>query len=75
MFDCAFIDGNHSYEYVKKDYDNYYPLVKSGGIIAFHDAFLEGERYGTPKVIRELSHNMKYIKHSKEVGIAYFIKD
>jgi len=73
-FDCVFIDGNHSYEYVKKDYENYYSLVKRGGIIAFHDAFLDGDRYGTPKVLSEISENIKYIKHSKEVGIAYFKK-
>ena len=35
--DFLFIDGDHSYEGVKKDYEMYSPLVKSGGIIAFHD--------------------------------------
>jgi len=73
-FDCLFIDGNHSYEYVKKDLDNYSPLVKSGGIVSLHDANFEGERYGTPRVIRETDHNWKKISHSDEVGIAYFIK-
>lgn len=35
--DFLFIDGDHSYEGVKKDYEIYSPLVKSGGFIAFHD--------------------------------------
>ena len=74
QFDCVFIDGNHSYEYVKKDHDNYSKFVKSGGIVAFHDAFLEAERYGTPTVLKELNEDLKYIKYSKEVGIAYYIK-
>ena len=26
QYDAVFIDGNHSYEYVKKDLENYYPL-------------------------------------------------
>lgn len=73
-FDCVFIDGNHSYEYVKMDLENYAPLVKKGGIVALHDANFEGERYGTPRVIREENHDWKSISHSKEVGIAYFIK-
>jgi hypothetical protein len=35
--DFLFIDGDHSYEGVKKDFNMYGPLVKDGGIIAFHD--------------------------------------
>ena len=76
QYDCLFIDGNHSYEYVKADYQNYISSVKSGGICAFHDALVEGDRFGTPKVLKELKqkHDIKYIIHSKNVGIAYFIK-
>jgi len=73
-FDAVFIDGNHSYEFVKKDYENYSKLVKEGGIIAFHDAFGEGERYGTPRVLTEIQEKIQYIKHSNEIGIAYFVK-
>jgi len=73
-FDAVFIDGNHSYEYVKKDLDNYQDLVRVGGIVALHDANFEGERYGTPQVIRETSYDWKKISHSNEVGIAYFTK-
>ena len=36
-FDAIFIDGDHSYEGVKADYDNYVPMVRSGGMVAFHD--------------------------------------
>jgi predicted O-methyltransferase YrrM len=35
--DFLFIDGNHSYEGVKKDFEMYSLLVRKGGIIAFHD--------------------------------------
>ena len=35
--DVLFIDGDHSYEGVKKDFELYSLLVKKGGIIAFHD--------------------------------------
>ena len=35
--DFLFIDGDHTYEGVKKDLKMCSPLVKNGGIIAFHD--------------------------------------
>lgn len=73
-FDCIFIDGNHSYEYVKNDMDNYLPFLKTNGICAFHDALLSGDRYGTPEVLKNISEKITYIAHSKEVGIAFFIK-
>ncbi len=31
--DFVYIDGNHDYEYVKKDIELYYPKIKQGGII------------------------------------------
>lgn len=35
--DYLFIDGDHSYDGVKQDFEMYSPLVKEGGIILFHD--------------------------------------
>lgn len=35
--DFLFIDGDHSYEGVKKDFKMYNSLVKESGLIAFHD--------------------------------------
>lgn len=35
--DFLFIDGDHSYEGVKQDFEMYAPFVRPGGIIAFHD--------------------------------------
>ena len=35
--DLLFIDGDHSYEGVKKDFDLYKSSVSKNGIIAFHD--------------------------------------
>ena len=36
-FDLIFIDGDHSLEGVRKDYELYGPLIAPGGVIAFHD--------------------------------------
>jgi len=35
--DLLFIDGDHTYEGVKKDYELYSPIVRKGGLVAFHD--------------------------------------
>ena len=53
--DLLFIDGNHDYEAVLQDYEQWSPLVKPGGMIAFHDVVL-GENpdpVGPGMVIKE----------------------
>ena len=39
--DFAYIDGNHSYESVKQDIQNYFPKIKPGGILGGHDFFAD----------------------------------
>jgi predicted O-methyltransferase YrrM len=35
--DFLFIDGDHTYESVRTDFERFSPLVRPGGLIAFHD--------------------------------------
>ena len=44
--DFLFIDGDHSYEGVKSDFMLYAPLVRPGGLIAFHDIIPHSEGLG-----------------------------
>lgn len=37
VIDFAFIDGDHSYDGIKNDFDIVYPYMSQTGIIAFHD--------------------------------------
>lgn len=37
MFDFIFIDGDHTYEGVRQDYEQYRKLLAPGGVIGFHD--------------------------------------
>lgn len=47
--DFLLIDGDHSYEGVATDFALYSPLVRAGGLIAFHDILPDhGARGGTP---------------------------
>lgn len=48
--DLLFIDADHSYEAVLRDFDDWSPFVKAGGVIAFHDAWL------TPPVGTDVFH-------------------
>lgn len=37
QYDFIFIDANHTYEYVKRDFHNYKQFLNEGGVIGFHD--------------------------------------
>jgi predicted O-methyltransferase YrrM len=52
--DFLFIDGDHLYEGVAKDFENYSPLVRKGGAIAFHDIRAYDPTYGVPRLWNEL---------------------
>jgi predicted O-methyltransferase YrrM len=74
--DFLFIDGNHMYDYVKKDFEMYSPLVKKGGIVALHD-IAENEEGGVFNFWNEIKtkYNYKEILHSekkeKGIGVLY----
>ena len=38
LFDYVYIDGNHNSDFVRKDIELWFPLVRKGGILAGHDA-------------------------------------
>ena len=62
-----FIDGDHSYDGVKKDFALYSPLVKREGIIAFHDIAPspnDSGKNGVPKFWVEIR---KEYRHQKFV--------
>ena len=47
QLDFLFIDGDHTYEGVKKDFEMYSPFVKENGIIAFHDIVIHNPKSNT----------------------------
>jgi predicted O-methyltransferase YrrM len=78
--DLLFIDGDHTYEGVKKDFEMYHKLVRSGGIIAFHDIVpgLPKSVGGVPKFWDEIKRNFHYTEHVKNwkqggcgIGVIY----
>ncbi len=61
--DFIYIDGNHQYEFVKKDVENYYPKVKKGGVIGgddyTHSPETESERFGIFRAVNEFFRKLK----------------
>jgi len=79
--DFLFIDGDHSYEGVKKDFEMYSPLVRKGGIIAFHDIIPDyytrygiktgswtGEVYKFWNEIKEKYEHLEIVKDREQDG-------
>jgi predicted O-methyltransferase YrrM len=60
--DLIFIDGDHSYEGVKADWEGFRPFVKQFGLVIFHDTTWElkpdprwyREDMGVPRFVEEL---------------------
>ncbi|WP_414530442.1 class I SAM-dependent methyltransferase [Nodularia chucula] len=69
--DILFIDGDHSFEGVKRDFEYYSRFVRDGGFIVFHDIVADhNQRWGkptdkwsggVPDFFREIS--KKYLSH------------
>lgn len=52
--DFVFIDGNHSYSAVRHDWVAFLPLVRPGGLVAFHDIAYTDADYGVQQLWREV---------------------
>ena len=65
--DILHIDGFHMYEYVKNDFENWYPLVRDGGIILMHDTISFPDEVG--KFFDEINLPKLNFKNSAGLGI------
>ena len=55
----AFIDGNHTYPFVKRDFENVDKLLEIGGFLLFDDS-ADYLGWGSCKVAKEVSKNPHY---------------
>lgn len=61
LIDFLFIDGDHKYESVKRDFELYSPLVRKGGMVGFHDTNNRGiEGVQVDRFMAELDKNFSY---------------
>lgn len=67
--DFLFVDGDHTYEGIKKDFEMYSPLVREGGLIAFHDIIEHPPETGcnVNKFWNEIKYDYKYIEIIEDI--------
>lgn len=72
-YDVVFVDGDHTYEGITKDYEHWKYAVRPGGHLFFHDA-VYGRRfssvlYGPARCVNEIQErDSKQFKKVKEMG-------
>lgn len=59
--DMIFIDGSHNYKDIKNDFENWYPKLKEGAIICFHDY---GSWPDVTQLVDEVIHQRKITNNS-----------
>ncbi len=70
--DILHIDGFHSYEAVKHDFETWLPKVKPGGIVLFHDACVFQADFGVHTFWSEIekdSSETRLFTHSNGLGV------
>ncbi|MCW4051237.1 MAG: class I SAM-dependent methyltransferase [Candidatus Bathyarchaeota archaeon] len=69
--DFLFIDGGHSFKAVSSDFENYSKFVREGGLVAFHDLYLEA---GYPKKFFDTLKGKKRECHADYYGVGVWWK-
>jgi predicted O-methyltransferase YrrM len=73
--DFLFIDGDHRYEGVKRDFEMYSPLVRRERIIAFHDIVPEPPENvgGVPDFWNEIKHGFSHVEDGVRDQVNYYL--
>lgn len=80
-FDLVFIDGNHEYDYVKADDENY---GKLGRVVGFHDIAHDGWHKGVARYWKEIAYTEKgnlrkryheAITPDAKTGIGWYVRN
>ena len=71
--DVLFIDGDHRYPAVRRDWELYGPLVRPGGLAVFHDieGTDEGYEIGVPRLWAELGITHRTTAIASHRGVKY----
>ena len=67
--DILHIDGLHTYEAIRNDFENWSKYVKKDGIILLHDVCIYHSDFGVYKFFDEIDWPKMYFEHSAGLGI------
>ncbi len=69
--DFAFIDGSHSYDYVKSDTENVLKCMKNGAIIVWHDFYYYDDT-SVGKYLKDMSKTLQPLYNIKNTTLALY---
>lgn len=55
----CYIDGNHTYDFARRDFENTDRYLEKGGLILFDDSY-DGSPFGCARLMKELVRNRDY---------------
>ena len=69
--ELIFIDASHKYDDVRRDFDQWVPLVVEGGTVAMHDTTWEGSKLVSEEAIYRSRHfkDVRFVPSSTTVGV------
>lgn len=69
--DFLFVDGDHTYDGIRTDWELWAPLVRPGGVVALHDTWPNGARHepGVVRFVDELRHQWPSIEWTDPDGV------
>lgn len=73
--DLLHIDGLHTYDAVKHDFDTWINKVKDDGVIFFHDTHEKSSDFGVYKLWKELKNEYQTMEYSHSHGLGVLFKD
>ena len=73
--DLLHIDGLHTYNAVKNDFENWNPKVKDDGVIIFHDIFVNRNNFGVYKLLGRVENKYQTLEFYQSYGLGVLFKN